>query len=198
MVSLNTSHSPVCAPRRIGDCRRRATSAIIAPQRIARAGPSNVAMNSDAPASGRRISWPRKRSISRFANASSRSRCADRRRRSPLNWVTGSRRRTTPSPARDRDRRRALEAGQKPLDLVEHRVLIADERQVIVARQLDEPRVRNALGHIAALFDAQAAIAGAVEDQRRHADRRQHVRTSISAFMRVSASAAPGLAPMRR
>ena len=89
-------------------------------------------------------------------------------------------------------------AGQEALDLVEHRVLVADERQVVVARQLDERRARDQAGDVAPFLHEQRPIAGAVEHQRRHADRRQHVRTSISAFIRVSAIAAAGLAPMRR
>ena len=92
----------------------------------------------------------------------------------------------------------AARAGQELLDLVEHRVLVADKRQMILAGQLDELRVRNQSGDIAPFFDLQAAIVGAVEDERRHADRRQHRQTSISAFICVRRSAAPGLAPMRR
>ena len=64
---------------------------------------------------------------------------------------------------------------QERLDHVEHRVLIADERQVIVARQLDERGAGNVLGDVAPFLDRQALVVGAVQHQRRHADRRQDV-----------------------
>ena len=46
---------------------------------------------------------------------------------------------------------------------------------MIVARQLDEVRAGDEAGDVAAFLDAQAPIAGAMHDQRRHLDRRQDV-----------------------
>ena len=46
---------------------------------------------------------------------------------------------------------------------------------MIVARQLDEPRAGNPAGDVAAFFDLQAAVVRAMQDQRRHANRRQDV-----------------------
>ena len=65
--------------------------------------------------------------------------------------------------------------GQESLDLVEKRILVADERQMIVAGQLHEARAGDQARDVAALLDAQAAIAGTMHDQRRHLDRRQDV-----------------------
>ena len=85
---------------------------------------------------------------------------------------------------------------QERRDLVEHRVLIADKRQMIVARQLDELRARNQARHVAAFLDQQAAIAGAVQHQRRHADERQHVAdVDLGVHLRQRDRRA-GLAPM--
>ena len=64
------------------------------------------------------------------------------------------------------------DAGHELLDLVEHRVLVADPRQVVVARQLDVLRAVDALGEIAGAFDRHGAIAGAVQDERRDAHQR--------------------------
>jgi hypothetical protein len=66
-------------------------------------------------------------------------------------------------------------AGHELLDLVQHDVLVADPRDVVVARQLEEPRVRDVAGDPAALVDTRLAVTGAVHDERRHVDRRQHV-----------------------
>ena len=54
-----------------------------------------------------------------------------------------------------RPRRDGGRAGHEPLDLVDDGVLIADKRQVILARQLDEPRAGNAAGDVAAFLDLQ-------------------------------------------
>ena len=67
------------------------------------------------------------------------------------------------------------DAGQELLDLVEDRVRVVRPGQVIDAGQLDEPGSRDLLGHVAAAADRERPIAGAVEDERRHADRWQHV-----------------------
>ena len=65
---------------------------------------------------------------------------------------------------------------QEALDLVEQRVLVADERQVIVARQLDERRAWDQARDVAPFLHEQRPVAGAVEHQRRHANRRENVR----------------------
>ena len=62
---------------------------------------------------------------------------------------------------------------EEPLDLVEQRLPIALPRQVVGARQLDHPRARDALAHEARRL--AEVLARAVEHERRHADRRQHV-----------------------
>jgi len=64
---------------------------------------------------------------------------------------------------------------EERLDLVEHRVLIADERQVVVARQFDEVCARDAARDEAPFLDLQTLIVGAMQHECRHAHGRQHV-----------------------
>ena len=68
----------------------------------------------------------------------------------------------------------AHRAGQEPLDRIEQRVLVAHERQVVLAGDLDQARVRDESRQVAALLDAQAAVVRPVEHQRRHAHGGQH------------------------
>src|SRR5438067_8763465 len=67
------------------------------------------------------------------------------------------------------------DASEKLLDLVENVLLIAGPGQVIDAGELDELRTGNALRDIAALPNICVQVAGAVEDERRDADRRQNL-----------------------
>src|SRR5262245_41880721 len=67
------------------------------------------------------------------------------------------------------------DAGQEFLDLVEIRVRVAAEDEMIVAGQLDVLGAGDALGHVAAGPYRDGAITAAVEDQRRNPDRRQHI-----------------------
>ena len=69
----------------------------------------------------------------------------------------------------------AAERRQETLDLREQRVLIADKWQVIVARQLDEARTRYSRCEVAPFLDNQAPVAGPMQNERRHADKRQHL-----------------------
>ena len=89
-------------------------------------------------------------------------------------------------------------AGQEALDLVEQRVLVADEGQVVVARQLDELRAGDQARDVAAFLDQQAPVARAMEDQRRHANRRQDVRDVDFRVHPRQRDGGAGLAPMRR
>src|SRR6266404_4766211 len=71
------------------------------------------------------------------------------------------------------------DAGEKLLHLVEHGLLIADEREVIAARQLDEFRSRNPARDIPSLLDGQAEIFRAMQDERRRdADERRDRRAA--------------------
>ena len=65
-------------------------------------------------------------------------------------------------------------AGDKPLDLVNDLVLIADEREMVDTVELNKSGIGNLIGDKAALFGLEAHIARAVNDERRHPDRRQH------------------------
>src|SRR5206468_4112333 len=61
------------------------------------------------------------------------------------------------------------------LDRVEHRILIADERKMIVARQLDEAAARNVLGEMAPLFERHRSISCSVNQQSRYVNHREDV-----------------------
>ena len=68
-------------------------------------------------------------------------------------------------------------AGDLPhegLDDVEDLVRV-DRDEVVVARELDEPRSRDALCDVAALVDPHGAVTGAVEDERGDVDRSEQV-----------------------
>ena len=95
--------------------------------------------------------------------------------------------------------RGAGRAGHEPFDLVDDGVLIADERQVILARQLDEP-ARRVCGWRRSGLPRPSGTDRGVRCSTSVGTRTcgRISRMSISAFMRVSASAAPGLAPIRR
>jgi hypothetical protein len=66
-------------------------------------------------------------------------------------------------------------AREELLDLVEDRVGVLPPGHVVLARQLDVPRPRDPPGHVAAALDLEGAVADAVQDEGRHADRRQDV-----------------------
>ena len=67
------------------------------------------------------------------------------------------------------------DAGHEVLDLGDDRVLVAGPDEVVGAGQLDVLRARDVLGEVAPVRDAEAHGGLAVDDQRRDADRRQHV-----------------------
>ena len=138
-------HSPVCRPianANVEALRRRLASA--AAQRIARAGPSKrrdelgVVALDHAAAEPLAFPWPA---------------CSRKRRNAAIALELGVHDRGEHAIERRQHRRLDDEA----LDLVEHRILIADERQMIVARQLDEPRAGNPARDVAAFFDRSAA-----------------------------------------
>ena len=58
------------------------------------------------------------------------------------------------------------------LDLVEQRVGVAGEVDVIVAGQLDVAGARDVVGQVATVGDVDQPVAATVQDQRRDADRR--------------------------
>ncbi len=60
-------------------------------------------------------------------------------------------------------------AGQEFLDLVDDLIAV-QKRHVVIAGQFDQPRVGNAFGEVASLFDEREAIPGPVDDERRHTD----------------------------
>jgi hypothetical protein len=76
-------------------------------------------------------------------------------------------------------RARELAAGaparEELLDLFEDRVAVADEGKRIDALQLDIARAGDVLGEIARVADIPHQLLGAVHDERRHADLREHV-----------------------
>src|SRR5678815_5500924 len=70
---------------------------------------------------------------------------------------------------------RMSDASQKLFHFIEYSVLIADKRQMIVSRKLDKLRTRNPLRHKPAFFNFQTLIFTAMNHERRHSYRRQHV-----------------------
>jgi hypothetical protein len=88
--------------------------------------------------------------------------------------------------------------GQELLDLVDDLVRVPGGDPVVRAGELDELRARDPRCEIAALCHIHVVVAPAVEDERRDADRRQHLPTSMYEFIRRRAAAAPGLAERRR
>ena len=66
-------------------------------------------------------------------------------------------------------------AGEELLDLAERPVDVLVPQDVVVAGQLDEPRVRQVLGEPAPVADVDEAVAAAMEDERRDVDARHHV-----------------------
>ena len=67
------------------------------------------------------------------------------------------------------------DACQELLDLVDDGVAVLAPGQMIAPGKLHELGARNLLGHEAAGGGGEEPIAGAVQDERRYADRRQHV-----------------------
>src|SRR5829696_2759007 len=66
-------------------------------------------------------------------------------------------------------------SSQKFFYFVEYRILISDERKVIVSGKLDKLRIRNPLRYKPSFFNFQTLILRAMDDERRHAYRRQYV-----------------------
>jgi hypothetical protein len=60
--------------------------------------------------------------------------------------------------------------GQELLGHGHHRVLVAEEGQMIIAGQLDQPGPGDALGHVAAGVHIDELVAGPVEQQGGHPD----------------------------
>jgi hypothetical protein len=69
-------------------------------------------------------------------------------------------------------RRRSAALGQERRDHVEDLIRV-DADEVVCPRQLDEARAGDALGDVAALFDAHVVVGAAVHDERGDADRRE-------------------------
>src|SRR5437762_707891 len=62
-------------------------------------------------------------------------------------------------------------ASEELLDLTDDAPGIADPWEVVVTRHLDKRRTRDVLGEIPPCADCDHAVAGAVKDQRRDANR---------------------------
>jgi hypothetical protein len=88
-------------------------------------------------------------------------------------------------------------AGQDFFDLVEHAIRVARDRHVVFAEQLDVLRAGNALGDIAAVLDPDGAVPARWMTRVGTRIALSTCRASISAFIRPSATAAPGLTDVR-
>ena len=177
--------------------RPNARPPIALAQRTARAGPSNVARK---PSPAVSTSRPRKRSSSARTSAwccssSSRQRAvAERGRALGRADDVGEQHRRQDAVGL----RRRAHPGQELLDLVGERGRIARHEQVVVARELDEPRARDPLGDVAALLDVDVAVADAVQDQRRHAiDRQDVANVDLGCSCAEGRARRRGLAPSR-
>ena len=184
-----TSHSPVCRPKDPTRPNRGQAAASARAQAMARAGPSNAAKN---PPGVKVRPRPRNQATS-WCTCVSNAACLGVR---PSRPRCGRR---APSRARDPGAGSCAADVEEGRDLVDDRVLIADKRQVIVAGQLDELRARNQARprSVPPRRAGSGRRCGAAPASARALDGRTS-RTSISAFICVSVSAAPGLAPCRR
>src|SRR5439155_11579108 len=72
-------------------------------------------------------------------------------------------------------RRRLRRLSQEALDCVRHLVTFLEERPKCTARELEVARARNPLDDVAADLAEDELLARPVQDEHRHADRRQHV-----------------------
>jgi hypothetical protein len=70
--------------------------------------------------------------------------------------------------------RRRARASHELLELVEPCVLIANLREVVHARHLDQPSTRNAGSQLPAGSDRDDRVVGPVHDERRHGDDGEH------------------------
>jgi hypothetical protein len=80
------------------------------------------------------------------------------------------------------DRMAGLPPSQEFLDFVHDAVDAADERVVLIARELDEASTRDVLGQVAAALDRGDHVVAAMQNQRRGRDRRErgaHVDLSV-------------------
>jgi hypothetical protein len=69
-------------------------------------------------------------------------------------------------------------AGQELLEQGDHGVLVAEEGQMIIVRQLDQPGPRDAFGHVAAGVRVHELVCGPVQQQCGHADGAEERRMS--------------------
>jgi hypothetical protein len=88
------------------------------------------------------------------------------------------------------------DAGHEVLDLGNDLVLITGPHQVVRARQLDVPSVRDMVGEVAPVLHEVRHI-GPLDDQRRDTDRGQDLAESLSNIKRTIASVLPGVAAAR-
>src|SRR5262245_51057266 len=68
-----------------------------------------------------------------------------------------------------------MQLADETLDRVEDRILIADKRKVIIARQLKEAAPGNVLCEMPPLFDGHRSISRSMNQQGRHVNRRKNV-----------------------
>jgi hypothetical protein len=71
-------------------------------------------------------------------------------------------------PVRVGDRQRT---GQELLGQLDHGVLVTEEREVVMARQLHQPGVGEPLGHVSAGMHIGQPVAGSMQHQHGHVDR---------------------------
>src|SRR6266545_7499610 len=98
------------------------------------------------------------------------------------------------------DRTRRPDSGEKLLHLIQKRILIADPGQMIVSRKLDKFGAGDPGRDVAPFLDVDVEIAGAMEDERRNADRRQDaadIDLRIHAQQRHRRTRARGPSPVR-
>src|SRR2546426_649784 len=158
MLSPITSHSPVCNPARISIPSRPTASVAADAQRIARAGPSNVA-NPPSPAGGD------------LPSAKSRKLSAHRRivpieKLAPATVSKPGRALRRPDNIHEENRgehtvrfRGLSHARQEFLDLGDQTVGVLGKEQMVPSRQLDISRTLYVLGQISAVLRPGEGVA---------------------------------------
>ena len=66
------------------------------------------------------------------------------------------------------------DAREELLDLLQDLVRVSDERKVVLARKLDEPRSTDPLREIARALDGKRPVLGAMHDESGYGDRLEH------------------------
>ena len=143
---------------------------------------------------------PRKRSSSRPTDRLERISSSVRQRRSPSSAarLVESTMSENITVARIRSALRPpTGAGEELLHLVDALARPLPNDSALAPRQLEVARTRDVLGEVPRVADVDEPVAGAMQDQRRHLDRRQHRAHVDLPFLRMSLAAVPGLAASR-